>query len=89
MRCILRNRGMHECLPSHEGSGLKSFPVVLFADVTGLPSHEGSGLKLFMAKLKRSQRECLPSHEGSGLKCARHDLLRQVDAVSPRMRGVD
>ena len=35
-------------LPSHEGSGLKYFPLVHALAVIRLPSHEGSGLKLHL-----------------------------------------
>ena len=31
----------------------------------------------------------LPSHEGSGLKYKLTDTIKNIDKVSPRMRGVD
>ena len=37
---------MNQCLPSHEGSGLKSNSYTMsHSEDYGLPSHEGSGLK--------------------------------------------
>ena len=61
------NNRISFCLPSHEGSGLKSHMRFYPRNIGGLPSHEGSGLK-FTDTWKLDVPQRLPSHEGSGLK---------------------
>ena len=76
------------CLPSYEGSGLKSNPKRPSLAGNGLPSYEGSGLKCYDPRNIKEDEKCLPSYEGSGLKFRALPVSRRA-VVSPRMRGVD
>ena len=75
-------------LPSHEGSGLKFFHILMPHFLKRLPSHEGSGLK-YRHEFSHYHEMSLPSHEGSGLKLHAIGIRLAAQIVSPRMRGVD